>query len=456
MRLCEHRHATVVLTEHPTFMRLLHQRPDLLDGQLDAGVEPIAGHVAEQARRNCRATGFASRPCSRSMLHTRSLPEATRASNTRPSLRLVNQSSMTWTVGRSFRGRSSRISASARVTRYHHCPLLCAVGGEAGQGGDAPGRRGSPACAAAGGSSRRCSRRSTRTRGRPCPGDRHAPGRGDQEQDPTAGLEGRPGRVVEPVGDGHARRRRSLGRGRIDPNVPVVLVRRSFQADGQPVSRGGEDAAERDFDGAERDPVVDRDRPRGHTARGDGLAIVARELPYGRCISEGLGAEVGHLERGVERLIRREHPPRQPSQRHRAAAEAAELAGRDVALGVPEGVEHAHQRRALAGEVVAGPAAEARPCPASAGPTRSPPCSTAPGACPRRSGSRAPGRPIPWASRDSRKISKFLGLSRPVYLCISAKFGIDAPLPISWLITGTPAGPDVFAVIGHRLGAAGR
>src|SRR5215469_222827 len=58
------------------------------------------------------------------MLHTSNFPFPTFASRIRPSLWLVTQSSMTCTIGcRSF-GRSSRIMAPARLTKYHHCQLL--------------------------------------------------------------------------------------------------------------------------------------------------------------------------------------------------------------------------------------------------------------------------------------------------------------------------------------------
>ena len=101
---------------------------------------------------------------------------------------------------------------------------------------------------------------------------------------------------------------------------------------------------------------------------------------------------------------------------------------RDVGLGIPERIEHADQRRALARESRAGRAAGSRRSPASAAPTRSPPCSRASAACRRPSGSRAPGRPCGWLSRKSRKISKFFGFSTPVYLLDLVEVRVDAPL----------------------------
>ena len=58
------------------------------------------------------------------------------------------------------------------------------------------------------------------------------------------------------------------------------------------------------------------------------------------------------LDRGLQALTFREDSLGQPRQRHRVIAEAAELRRCDVRFGVPEGIEHTDERRALPGEVV--------------------------------------------------------------------------------------------------------
>ena len=59
-----------------------------------------------------------------SEVNASNLPEPTFASKMSPSLRLVTQSSITWTVGCNSVGNPSRIIAPARLVRYHHCQSL--------------------------------------------------------------------------------------------------------------------------------------------------------------------------------------------------------------------------------------------------------------------------------------------------------------------------------------------
>ena len=63
--------------------------------------------------------------------------------------------------------------------------------------------------------------------------------------------------------------------------------------------------------------------------------------------------------------------------------------------------------------------------------------------------------PSPCASSESRKISKFLGLSWPGVAGDLGEVGVDAPLADLVADDRNLAGLDVLAVIGHRLGRPG-
>ena len=94
---------------------------------------------SRRSRAGCGASGGRPGSCrgrsSRSMLVTssRPLPHPRLEDEAEPPV--VNQSSITCTVGRRSRGRPSRIIAPARLTRYHHCQLLWHSVGNAAKAG---------------------------------------------------------------------------------------------------------------------------------------------------------------------------------------------------------------------------------------------------------------------------------------------------------------------------------
>ncbi len=151
------------------------------------------------------------------------------ASKTSPSRRLVNQSSITCTMGRSFGGSPSRIIGCGLAHQVPPLPVAVVLGGKRGQGRMLRDRRGCPACAAAGGGSRPCSRRCSRTRGRSCPvaspltrcggtSSKHLAAASQDVRAPRRQARRPPARPAAA---------RSSTFARIDPDVPVVLDRRA-------------------------------------------------------------------------------------------------------------------------------------------------------------------------------------------------------------------------------------
>jgi len=203
----------------------------------------------------------------------------------------------------------------------------------------------------------------------------------DQQQNPLAGRQGsRGGEPVAGDDDGLGRRRELVG---IDPDRPVVLGRAVRQRDVQAVSRRGGQAGQRALDGPEVGQCAGRAGRRREGAFLYVPAVGSGEPPargaggqIGRAVVRQCGGSRQRLGGGVDALG-------QAHQRYGRVAEPPPVGRLEQPFAVPERVEDADQRGALAREVVQveqGEAAQA----GSAEQTSISPCRATPRACPRR------------------------------------------------------------------------
>ncbi len=103
---------------------------------------------------------------------------------------------------------------------------------------------------------------------------------------------------------------------------------------------------------AERDVFADGDVAGVPLATHDSGAVRADNFPPWLRASDRLLAEVIDLRLTFQRVVGGEGALLQAGERNRLAVEAAKLLAGDITLRIPEGIEHADQRGALA-EVVA-------------------------------------------------------------------------------------------------------
>ena len=247
---------------------------------------------------------------------------------------------MTWTVGRSFRAAGRRGPAHlARVTRYHHCQLLHDVGGEARRAaGRSPGRRGCPGCAAAGGSSRRCSRRSTRTPVRPCPGGRHEPARGGSGAGPARRPRGPPGHGRRAGGRWRHALAAAMCRSEADRPKRPSRSRRGYRPGPRPACTARDRGRRRAGGGSIR--ARSRCRPGSSSREGARPRRTCRRRP--RASRPASPSRAGG-QSGQPRARPRGFHPRAKTRRGRRAKSTVLLQKRrnsrryDVAVGVPEG-----------------------------------------------------------------------------------------------------------------------
>ena len=139
-----------------------------------------------------------------------------------------------------------------------------------------------------------------------------------------------------------------------DPYIPVIFVpfAACLETDDERVSPSRRQGSQVAIDRADELLTGCRDRLARQHARQECTAIFVDQGPVDGCVRQWRRSEVRYLDLGVQCFTRVPDPFHQPSQRHRRPAEAVELLGCDIALLVPERVEHADQRRALAGKVV--------------------------------------------------------------------------------------------------------
>ncbi len=153
------------------------------------------------------------------------------------------------------------------------------------------------------------------------------------------------------MGHVHLVRHRTSRWGRIHPQVPVVGDVGTLDGDLEVDLRRDLHTRPIKADRSKLGAVADGDRMRRQRLLLDDPAMGIPQTPNAPTI-HGLRSEVRDLGDGLERLIGRPDPLGHAQQGHGRPAEAGVLGGRDIALLVPEGIEHAHQSRALARKIV--------------------------------------------------------------------------------------------------------
>ena len=178
---------------------------------------------------------------------------------------------------------------------------------------------------------------------------------GREQQHPAAGVQ--PGQrcLVEAGVTRTSAGGGSFRPGRVDPEVPVVLERLCpFNPNDQLAGlRRGQPSPDRPEIRPKRSALAQRDGS-GRRTRPCASVFPSADTSFhnATAFSSGAGPKCATSTSAVKRLVGGPDALEHARQRDGRVAEPAEFRRGDVALGFPERVEHADQRRALPGKVV--------------------------------------------------------------------------------------------------------
>ena len=162
----------------------------------------------------------------------------------------------------------------------------------------------------------------------------------------------RHGLVIQRGGDLYAVRHRCVGAGRVNPEIPRVLPRRVLNPHAERQLGGRFQGGQRRRDLSHRSQPALQQITFRPLARCDFAFRGIQQRPPDRGVLQVVRPELADLHLCSERFPLQPDPLGHARQRNDRAAVLPVLFRRDVALGVPECIEHTDRRRPATGEIL--------------------------------------------------------------------------------------------------------